>query len=115
MLPLDDLRGARHDEQAVAILLDLRPLMRVVGVLDGEIVQIELALHAGQQIVMSGSMQADPDDMARLAAPVAGFLDGDVGDTPAIDIGAGRDDAFGSHGIVRDVRLRSNVHVSIPQ
>jgi hypothetical protein len=33
--------------------------------------------------------------MARLAAPARGFIDGDIGDAPAIDIGAGCDDTFG--------------------
>jgi hypothetical protein len=43
----NELRGARHDEQRVAILLDLRPLVGVVRILDGEIVQLELPLYAG--------------------------------------------------------------------
>ena len=46
---LDQLRRSRHDEQAVAILLDLRPLVGMVGVLDSEIVQVELLLHAAEQ------------------------------------------------------------------
>ena len=36
---------------AVAVLLDLRPLMGVARVLDGEIVQAELALHPPQELV----------------------------------------------------------------
>ena len=104
-----ELRGARHDEQTFTILLDLRSLVRVVRVFDGEIVQLELALHARQERHVR-FMQSDPDHVAGPATPARGFLDGDVGDTPAIDIGAGSDDAFGSDGIVRDVRLRSYGH-----
>ena len=46
----DELGGARHDEQRVAILLELRPLVRVLGVLDGEVVQVELVLHPGAEV-----------------------------------------------------------------
>ena len=88
-----ELCRPRHDEQGVAILLDLRPLMGVVGVLDGEIVQLELLLHAVQHRDVR-FMQSDPDHMARPAAPVRGVIDADVGDAPAIDIDAGGHDAF---------------------
>jgi hypothetical protein len=60
---LDPLRGAGHYEQRVAILLDLRMLVRLAGILDGEIVQAKLRLHARQQLG-AGLEQADPDDMA---------------------------------------------------
>ena len=40
---VDQLRGAGDDEERVAVLLDLRPLVGVLGVLDGEVVQAELA------------------------------------------------------------------------
>ena len=42
-----ELSRARHDEQRVAILFDLRPLVGVVRILNGEIVQLELPLHTG--------------------------------------------------------------------
>ena len=103
MLVAVELRGARHDKQRVAILLDLRSLMGVVGILDRKVMQLELPLHAAQQRHV-GLMQADPHHVAGLAAPARGFLDGDVGDAPAIDIHAGRDDSFGAGG-----RGRSNV------
>jgi hypothetical protein len=60
---LDPLRGAGDDEQRVAILLDFRMLVRLAGILDGEIVQTKLRLHARQQFG-AGLEQADPDDMA---------------------------------------------------
>jgi hypothetical protein len=97
-----ELRGARHDEQRVAILLDLRPLMGVVGILDRKIVQLELPLHAlsTRHIRL---VQADPDHVVGLAAPARGVIDRDVGDTPAFDVDAGCDHAVGADG-----RGRSN-------
>src|SRR6266478_2903789 len=64
----NELSGARHDEQPVAILLDLRSLVGVVRVLDGEIVQLELLLYAGQERDIR-FVQPDPHHMARPAAP----------------------------------------------
>jgi len=49
-------------------LLDLRSLVGVVRVLDGEIVQLELLLHAGQERDIR-FVQPDPHHMARPAAP----------------------------------------------
>ncbi|MFK4506258.1 hypothetical protein ABIF81_001436 [Bradyrhizobium daqingense] len=91
---LDQLRGARDDEQGLAILLDLGTLMGVVGVLDGEIVQVELLLHRAKQRHV-GLVQADPDHMTGLGPPTRCLADGDIGDAPAIDIGTGGDDALG--------------------
>ena len=94
----NELRGASHDEQRVAILVDLRSLVGVVCVLDGKIVQVELLLHTGQQSDV-WLVQSDPHHMAWLAAPARGFVYGDIGDAPAIDIDTGRDDAFGGDGL----------------
>jgi hypothetical protein len=103
------LRRSRHNEQAVAILLDLRPLMRVVGVLDREIVQVELLLHALQQR-QTRLVQTDPHDVPGLAAPARRLLDGDIGDPAAIDIDTGRDDALGRHRLGRGGRQRRDIH-----
>ena len=84
---LDPLRGARHDEQRVAILLDLRMLVRLAGILDGEIVQAELRLHARQQFG-AGLEQADPDHVTRPPRPLAGLIDRDLLDPAAIGIDA---------------------------
>ena len=89
---VDQLRGAGDDEERVAILLELRALVGVLGVLDGEVVQAELALHPLQQFA-ARLEQADPDDVAVLAGPVRRLLDGDVGDALAGAIDAGGDDA----------------------
>lgn len=85
--PLDQLRGAGDDEERVAILLELGPLMRVGGVLDRERVQVELLLHAAQQRGLRLE-QADPDDMVVLARPFAGFRHRDIGDAHPMDIDA---------------------------
>ena len=68
MLSPYELRRPRHDEECVAILLELRPLMGMLRILDGEMVQAELVLHAVQQLRI-GLVEAYPDDMALLAAP----------------------------------------------
>ena len=65
---VDQLGRAGDDEQRVAVLLELRPLMRVLGILDRQIVQVELPLDPQQQLAV-GLEQADPDDMAVLARP----------------------------------------------
>jgi hypothetical protein len=44
--------GAEYDEQRVAVVLDLRPLMGVDGVLDGELVQVELGGVLGELVAL---------------------------------------------------------------
>lgn len=70
---LDQLRRPRHDEQGFAILLDLGSLMGVVGVLDRELVQVELLLHRAEQRHV-GLVQADPDHVAGLRPPARASL-----------------------------------------
>ena len=97
----DELGGARDDEQRIAILFELRPLVRMLGVLDGEVVQAELALHPVQEIA-ARLPQADPDDMPVLLGPHARLVDRDVGDALSVRIDAGGDDAvFGTVGRAR--------------
>ena len=55
------LRRPQHDEQRILVQLELRPLMRVVGVLDREIVQVELLLDLPQQR-LARFVQAHPDE-----------------------------------------------------
>ena len=106
---LDQLRRARDDEQGLAILLDLGPLMGVVGVLDGEFVQVELLLHRAEQRHV-GLVQPDPDHMAGLGPPARSLADGDIGDAPAVDIGAGSDDALGGHRFGLGCGRRRDIH-----
>jgi hypothetical protein len=62
--------------------------MGMLRVLDGEMVQAELVLHAVQQLRI-GLQEAYPDDMALLVGPISGIIDGNIGDAPAIGIDAG--------------------------
>ena len=91
-LAVDHLRGAGDHEQRVAILLDLGILVRLAGVLDGELMQVQLRLHASQQ-ANRGLTQADPDDAAVLARPGAGLFDRDVAQAAALRVDAGGDQA----------------------
>ena len=104
---VDHLRGAGDDEQRVAILLDLGILVRLAGVLDGELVQVQLRLHATQQ-VERGLAQADPDDAAVLARPGAGLFDRDVAKPAALRVDAG-----GDQSPVRGALADEGVNVSI--
>ena len=101
---LDPLCGAGHDEQRVAILLDLRVLVRLAGILDGKIMQAELCLHPRQQLG-AGLEQADPDDMACLLRPPAGLVDRNLFDPAAVGIDA-RIDEPGLAAWWRGQRLR---------
>ena len=88
--PVHDLGCPRHDEQRVAVLLQLGVLMGLSGVLDGQRVKIELGLDALQQL-RAGLEQTDPDDMTVLLRPPTGFVDGDICDPPAERIDTGSD------------------------
>ena len=58
---LGQLGGAQHHEQGVLVLLQLGALVGPVGVLDGQVVQAELALHHPQQGLVR-LVQPDPDE-----------------------------------------------------
>ena len=45
---LDHLGRPGDHEERLAVLLELRPLMRLAGILDREVVQVELPLNARQ-------------------------------------------------------------------
>src|SRR5258707_5706355 len=111
---VDQLRRPSHDEQAFAVLFDFRPLMGIVGVFDGEIVQVELFLHTGQERQIR-LIEPDPDHVTGLAAPARRLIDGNIGDAPAVDINAGGDNAFGGDRIGRGGRLRYNIHGFNPE
>src|SRR5262249_8113288 len=61
---------------------------RGARILDRKVVQMQLRLHALQQV--GGRLtQADPDDVAVLACPGAGLVDRDIPDPAALRIDAG--------------------------
>ena len=45
----DQLRRAQNHEEAILILLQLRPLMRAMGILDGQVVEAKFFLNLAQQ------------------------------------------------------------------
>jgi hypothetical protein len=55
----------QHQEQAVLVLLQLRPLVGLDGVLDRQVVQAEGLGHVGQ-LVRGGLVEAHPDEVTRL-------------------------------------------------
>src|SRR5262249_58402581 len=75
-------RRAQDQEEAVAVLLQLGTLVRLVRVLDGEIVQAELALHRAQ-LVLAGLEEADPDERAGTLRRLAELVEPQVGDPAA--------------------------------
>jgi hypothetical protein len=68
------LRRVQRDEQRLAVGLDLRPLVRVVRVLDREIVQAELLLQLHQQL-LARLVQPDPEERVRLLQHVRDLLE----------------------------------------
>jgi hypothetical protein len=94
-VPVDRLGGARDDEQCVAILLDLWMLMSLAGILDGQVMQVELRLHPSQQI-SAWLEKADPDDVAGSLRPLASVFDRDILDPTSAAVDArGNDPGFG--------------------
>ena len=70
-----DLHARAKNAGAV---LELRPLMGVLRILDGERMQAELVLDQAQQLRI-GLPEAYPDDMALLLGPISGVVDRDIG------------------------------------
>jgi len=90
--PIDELRRARHDEDGIAVELDLRIVVRLASILNGKVVQAELCLDAAQKLI-GGLMQTDPDDVPGLGSPLVRLLDADVADAAPAAIDAGRHEA----------------------
>ena len=91
--PVHHLSRPGDDEQRLAVLFELGPLMGLEGVLDGEFMQAELYLNLPQKIE-AGLVQADPDHMPGLARPLPGLVDGNLGHAPAARISGRGDDAW---------------------
>ena len=69
--------GLQDDEDVVTVVLDLRPLVRILCVLDGQLMQPEEA-RKPVQVTGLGLMDADPDELtgAGGAAQVRSLLGG---------------------------------------
>ena len=75
-------RRAQDQEEPVAVLFQLGPLMGLVRVLDRQVVQAELALHAAQ-FVLRWLEEAEPDECAVALRPLADLVESHVGDPAA--------------------------------
>src|SRR6185436_15635576 len=93
-------RGPQDHEETRAVLLELRPLVGRVRVLDRELVEPELLLDLAQD-VLGWLVQPDPDEVPLLGDVVADRLEVDVGDPTAVGIGGAVDD-HATQGLVAD-------------
>jgi len=67
------LQRMQHGKQGVPVFLDLRPLVTVVGVFDGQRMQIEFIAHL-VQLRRRGIAQGHPDKTIRLPQIIADCL-----------------------------------------
>ena len=110
--PLERLHG---DEQGLAIDLQLGPLVGLVGVLDRQLMELELALQLGQQF-LAGLVQADPDHPPGLDLHVLRVVDIQIPDLEAALVDGAIDDwtHLWHSRSPRDVRTQANVFRSRP-
>ncbi len=99
ILAADDLGRMQHGEQRVAVFLDLRPLVTLARILDGELVEVELARDL-VELALRRLEHRHPDEAVGTMHVLAHVGDGNVGDLPAIFVG----DAADEH----DPQRRSN-------
>ena len=85
--------GVQHDEQQVAVFLDLRSLMTVARVLHRQRVQLEFLLHP-RQLFLGGIAQRHPHEAARPLQEVLDVALVDVGELAAFLVG----DTVDQHG-----------------
>src|SRR4030095_6509795 len=80
-----DVSGAQHEEDRVAVSLELRPLVGASGVLDREVVERELLLDLGEHLFV-GLVEADPDEPTGLLEHLADVGDRDLADAQAVRV-----------------------------
>ncbi len=76
------LDHVQHDEERRTVFLDLRPLVAVLGVLDGELMQIEFLLEH-RQLGRFGILQRHPDKAIGPRQILPDLAQRDVGDSLA--------------------------------
>ena len=86
-----ELRRPQDDEERSFVVLELGALVGAKRVLDGQVVQAELALHLAQDF-FARLVQADPDEPVRVRERLADVADRQVGDPPAAGVGRAVDD-----------------------
>jgi hypothetical protein len=79
-VPIDHLSRSGDNEQSLAVLFELRALVCLEGILDGQLVEAKLSLELPEQIE-AWLMQPDPDHMTGAARPLTRVLDRDLGHT----------------------------------
>ena len=70
LVVVDVARAAQHDEPVLVVLLDLRALMRLVRVLDGELVEVQLSREP-VELLLGRVGDADPDEALAAVARTA--------------------------------------------
>ena len=86
----NQVRRSQHHEHGVLVEFELRPLMRVVGVLDREVVQTELLLHGAQDVLLR-LVESEPDELIRFLECAANLPDANVGHAHAAAVGGAVD------------------------
>ena len=95
-----DLDGVQHHEERAVVLLELGSLVGAMGILDGEIVQGELALDDAQEL-FARLEQPDPDELLGLLEDLADVLERDLTHAAAVGVGCARDDSAHGHALRR--------------
>jgi hypothetical protein len=72
-------RRIDHDKQRIAEGFELGSAVLLKGVLDGQFMQVELALQVGQ-LLRVRLLQANPDEVTGLFRPLNAFVQRDIGD-----------------------------------
>ncbi len=101
------LRRSQDDEERAFVELELGTLVRAERVFDGEVVQMELALHLAQDF-FARLVQADPDEPVRVRERLVDVADGQVGNALASGVCRAVDDP-GRGNVV--ARVRPGMHV----
>ncbi|MCY1548839.1 hypothetical protein D9M68_849730 [compost metagenome] len=81
------------------------------GVFKGELVQVELPLQVAE-LFRAGVMQADPDEVLRLAGPLLAFIEADVGDLSALGVNGGCNDS--THGSTVPSSIQTETEINPP-
>src|ERR1700704_3213165 len=84
----DELRRAQHYKEATVILLQLRPLVRAVSILDGQVVEAQFFLNFAQQLLVR-LVQANPDKSVLVFDLFTDVRNLYIGHAQALGVGGG--------------------------
>ena len=91
VLAADELDRVQDGEQRVAVFLDLRALVALARILDGQLVQVELAGDL-VELALRRLEHRHPDEAVGTMHVLAHVGDGNVGDLPAVFVGDAADE-----------------------